>query len=122
MTMRLDPPHLGTIQMNVAVNHGMVTATIETSTESARQMLQSDMTTLKQALSDAGINVDAINVSVSTDLNQGWRPPTGGQTTPDGRSNFTGGRHPFGFPNRTNGFDSALSSSPLQSGRFDYLA
>lgn len=70
MVLRLDPPHLGTVQMNVTVEHGIVTATLQTSTEQARDVLQADLGTLKQTLSQSGINVDQINVSVGTNTSQ----------------------------------------------------
>ncbi len=80
MTLRLDPPHLGQIQMNVAVADGAVTASLKTSTESARQILQSDLGSLKQMLADAGVKVDQVDVSVSTNLHQqAWNPYSGSQ-------------------------------------------
>jgi flagellar hook-length control protein FliK len=86
MTLRLDPPHLGTIQMNVAVNEGAVTASLRTSTESARQILQSDLGSLKQMLADAGVKVDQVQVSVSTNLNQqAWNPYSGSQAGAGGQ-------------------------------------
>jgi len=80
MTLRLDPPHLGMLKMNVTVAEGVVSATLHTSTEAARQILQSDLSSLRQALADSGINVDTINVSVGTDSGSGqlWNPHSGG--------------------------------------------
>ncbi|MEN6370669.1 MAG: flagellar hook-length control protein FliK [Armatimonadota bacterium] len=90
IVLRLDPPHLGTVNMNVSVADGTVTATIQTSTESARQVLQSDLATLKQSLSDAGINVDQINVSVGGNPDQsqqGWNFNSGSHDwTPGGKA------------------------------------
>lgn len=124
MAIRLDPPHLGTVQMNVAVSNGAVTASIETSTESARQILQSDMAALKQSLSDAGIRVDSISVSVNTN-NQGWHPPTGGQNGQNAygkQPNYAAARHSLGYGGIGSGSESVRTAHASSSGRFDYLA
>ncbi len=70
MTLRLDPPHLGVIHMNVSAQQGSVVASIQTSTEAARHALQSDLTSLRQSLADAGIAVDSINVSLANTPDQ----------------------------------------------------
>jgi len=64
MSMRLDPPQLGTVQLDVTSRGGSVTAHLQTSTLAAKQMLESDLPALKQSLAESGINVDSINVSV----------------------------------------------------------
>lgn len=82
MTLRLDPPHLGSVNMNVSVAEGVVTASIETTTESARQVLQADLATLKEALASSGVHVDSINVTVGGQ-NQTWQHSnSGGQGSP----------------------------------------
>ncbi|MDO8585666.1 MAG: flagellar hook-length control protein FliK [Armatimonadota bacterium] len=72
MTLRLDPPHLGSVRMSVTAAEGTVTAVLRTSTESARQLLQADIAVLKETLARSGINVDAIDVSVGAGPDQGW--------------------------------------------------
>ncbi len=79
MTLRLDPPHLGTIQMSVTADQGVVTANLRASTELTGQVLEADLSALRQALAAAGIEVDAIAVSVSDDLNEGWNWHAGAQ-------------------------------------------
>jgi flagellar hook-length control protein FliK len=78
MAIRLDPPHLGVLNMSVTAQQGSVVANIQTSTEAARHVLQSDLSSLKQALADAGITVDSINVSLSNTPDQPGTP-NGGQ-------------------------------------------
>lgn len=77
MTLRLDPPYLGTIHMKVIAEQGVVTANLKTSTETARQILEADMSLLRQSLADAGIHVDAISVSVGDALDLDWHTHTG---------------------------------------------
>lgn len=124
IALRLDPPHLGTVQMNVSVAEGTVTATLQASTESARQVLQSDLATLKQNLADAGINVDKIEVSVgsSPDHSQGWNLDSGNQEwVPGGRTN--GGAW-YGNGSREPEFitDAAVTARGISSGRLDFFA
>ena len=92
MSLRLDPPHLGTVHMNVSVVEGSVTASIQTTTESARQVLQADLATLKENLANSGIHVDKINVSVGGDQNQAWQQShSGGHGSPsEGRAHSGG--------------------------------
>jgi len=79
MTLRLDPPHLGMLHMTVSAQEGTVTASLQTSTETARQVLEADLSGLRQALSDAGIQVDNVEVSVGGNLDQGWSARDGAQ-------------------------------------------
>lgn len=122
MVIRLDPPHLGNLQVNVTVSNGSVSASIQTSNETTSQLLQADMANLKQALSDAGIRVDSINVSVSTNLNQNWQPPSGGQNAPGKQPNYAAARHAFGYTGSDTSVESTRSARSSGSGRFDYLA
>ena len=77
MTLRLNPPQLGTIYMNVKIEQGIMTAAIQTSTESAKQVLESGINALRQALADSGVNVDSLSVSVGADLSYNWNQHTG---------------------------------------------
>lgn len=125
IVLRLDPPHLGTVNMNVSVTGGTVTATIQTTTEAARQALQSDLATLKQSLSDAGINVDQINVSVggNHDQSQGWNLNSGSHDwTAGGKAN--GGTF-YGDPSQQDSepvVDASGITIRTSSGRLDFLA
>jgi flagellar hook-length control protein FliK len=88
MALRLDPPHLGTVNMNVSVVQGAVTATIETSSVTAKHVLEANLSALKQALTDAGVQVEKINVSVGSNLDQAFNPFENGHGMPNhqGRS------------------------------------
>lgn len=122
MTLRLDPPHLGTLNMSVSTQDGSVVAHIQTSTESARHVLQADLPTLKQALSDAGIVVDSINVSLNSTLGQSSTPHGGHHAH---RRNHGGhvGPH-FGQESLSAGSEPSVSESRTVygAGLFDYLA
>lgn len=122
ISLRLDPPHLGLVRMNVSTVDGTVTATIQTSTETAKQVLSADVSVLKQALADAGVRVDSIDVSVGADLNQSWGPHTGTHGGPAwGESRGHGSSTPR-FLGRESGQDSTYTSRSQAIGGFDYLA
>ncbi len=85
MALRLDPPHLGNVNMSVTVQEGSVSAIIQTATESARQALVSNLDGLRQSLIEAGVRVDSINVTIGGDLNHGLQyQPQGQQYSPQG--------------------------------------
>jgi len=122
MTLRLEPPHLGMLHMSVTAQQGIVVASIQTSTEAARQVLAADLPSLAQALVDAGVKVDSINVSVGGSADQGWTP----QSDAHGGRPDAGSHGDSRFVREVLGpaFDSGLvESRRLEiTGRLDYLA
>jgi len=124
ITLRLDPPHLGTVQMNVSVVEGTVTATLQTSTEAARQVLQSDLVTLRQNLADAGINVDKIEVSVNSnpDHSQGWNLDSGNREWVSGGRANGGAWYGSGLREPEFITDTVVTARGMSSGRLDFLA
>jgi flagellar hook-length control protein FliK len=64
ISLRLDPPHLGSVDMTVNTDRGMVTAHINASSDASKVILESSLPVLRQTLADAGIHVDSITVSV----------------------------------------------------------
>ncbi|MHB0912665.1 MAG: flagellar hook-length control protein FliK [Armatimonadota bacterium] len=122
MTLRLDPPHLGTVQMSVSVDNGSVTANLQTGTATASHLLQSDLPALKQALADAGINVDAINVSVGGNSGQGWNPHSGNGGRDAGNGEPRHARYPGWQQHSEEPFGLREETRPRTAGRFDHLA
>lgn len=62
MKIRLDPPHLGQLQIDVSMDEGTLTASFQTSNEEATRLLSHSMQQLKHSLEAAGVNVDRIQV------------------------------------------------------------
>lgn len=62
--MQLNPEHLGKINLQVAAKNGVVTAQIATETLEAKEMLEAQLSTLKETLEHQGVKVDAVEVSV----------------------------------------------------------
>lgn len=121
MSLRLDPPHLGSVQMNISTHNGTVTADLQTSTVTAKQMLESDLSALKKSLSDAGVNVDSISVSVGGNSTQsgGFHDQSAREYQENWRSSNSG------FYQNSNSIDSASSVAAAArpaAGQLDFLA
>jgi len=62
MTLKLDPPELGALQVQVHLRDGVMTATFQTSNDDATRMLSHSLSSLKSALESQGINVEKLQV------------------------------------------------------------
>lgn len=72
--LRLSPPELGSLRLQVSVQDGVMVARLETETEAARSSLVSNLPALRERLAEQGVRIERFDI----DLMQ--RPPTG---TPD---------------------------------------
>jgi flagellar hook-length control protein FliK len=72
--LRLSPPELGSLRLQVSVQNGVMVARMETETEAARSSLVNNLPDLRERLAEQGIRVERFDI----DLMQ--RPSTG---TPD---------------------------------------
>jgi flagellar hook-length control protein FliK len=72
--LRLSPPELGSLRLQVSVQDGVMVARMETETEAARSSLVNNLPDLRERLAEQGIRVERFDI----DLMQ--RPSTG---TPD---------------------------------------
>lgn len=70
MNMRLDPPELGTIRVQMTIARGMVAAEFHASTQQARALLDQHMTMLRTALENQGLTVDRLTVQLSQGQSQ----------------------------------------------------
>jgi flagellar hook-length control protein FliK len=66
MTIRLDPPELGALQISVHVRDGVMTAAFETSNDQATRVLSHSLGQLKSALESAGMSVEKLHVQQSS--------------------------------------------------------
>jgi flagellar hook-length control protein FliK len=65
MNMKLTPPELGTLRIQMSINQGAVTAQFTASTEQAQQMLERGMSGLRTALQQHGLTVERLGVSLN---------------------------------------------------------
>ncbi|MBL1212529.1 MAG: flagellar hook-length control protein FliK [Ignavibacteriae bacterium] len=74
ITLQVIPKKLGRVKVVVDIVDQMVQTKIEVENESAKQLLQNNMDTLKQSLSQSGIQLSNYSVSLSSSNNKTYRP------------------------------------------------
>ena len=62
MTMRLDPPELGQLRIQMTIARGMVTAEFHPTTAQAQALLDQSLATLRTALEAQGLGVERLTV------------------------------------------------------------
>ena len=66
MQMQLNPEHLGKLYIEVTTREGNVSAHIMTQNELVKEALEAQMAELKQSMNQAGVKVDAVEVTVGS--------------------------------------------------------
>lgn len=64
--MQLNPENLGKMYVNVSSKQGVVNAQIATTNEAVKEALEAQIVELKETLQQAGVKVDAIEVTVAS--------------------------------------------------------
>jgi flagellar hook-length control protein FliK len=62
MHIRLDPPELGPLHVTVRMDDGVMTASFQTSSDQATQLLSHSLTQLKHVLESQGVTVEKLQV------------------------------------------------------------
>lgn len=62
MQVRLSPPELGALQIEISIRDGLVSARLETHSAAAQQLLSDNLHQLKESLSQQGLVVDRLDV------------------------------------------------------------
>jgi flagellar hook-length control protein FliK len=63
MSLHLDPPELGALQIRVEMKGGVMTASFETSSDQTAKLLSHSLTDLKTSLEAQGVTVEKIHVT-----------------------------------------------------------
>jgi flagellar hook-length control protein FliK len=71
LTVRLSPPELGTLQIDVSSRDGVISARLEAQTETARQTLTDHLPRLREALAHLGATVERIDVHIASPASSG---------------------------------------------------
>lgn len=90
LRIRLHPPELGALQVDVTVRDGAVSARLEVQTAAAHQTLVEHLGQLREALSQSGAPVERIDVQLADPTREDGRPD--GQPRQDGQSSDREGR------------------------------
>lgn len=86
VTLRLTPPELGTVRIQLQLASGTVSASLQAESASARTMLTQQLSQLRTALESQGLNVERLNVQPMQQTSQSSLQQQSQQSTPDGRS------------------------------------
>lgn len=88
VTLRMHPPELGVVKIDMQVRAGVVTATFHAEHPSIQNLLSHEMGQLRQALQSQGMVVDRLEVRVrdATDANAARQDQSNGESPSDGRS------------------------------------
>jgi flagellar hook-length control protein FliK len=66
LEMQLNPEHLGKLYIELTAKEGNVSAHITAQNEAVKEALEAQMITLKENLNQAGVKVDAVEVTVGS--------------------------------------------------------
>lgn len=121
VTLRLSPPQLGTVRINLQLQGTVIAAQFHTETEAGRSILHQQLAQLRVALEGQGLSVERLGVQSMTASNQGSVHQHAGQQSSDespseGRSRgaFTGqggqqqDRNSQSDPHRKGSFEDVL--------------
>lgn len=86
MNIRLDPPELGELRIQMVLGRGSVSATFEATNEQTQAMLNKNLSALRTALESQGLTVERLHVQV----NQGSGAQTQAEDATDDQSRHGG--------------------------------
>ena len=66
MEMQLNPENLGKVYVNISTEEGIVNAHFRATNEVVKEALETQIATLRENLSQAGVKVDAIEVTIAS--------------------------------------------------------
>ncbi|MCA9289998.1 MAG: flagellar hook-length control protein FliK, partial [Phycisphaerales bacterium] len=95
MTMRLDPPELGQLRIQMTITRGVVTAIFEATSQQAHALLDRNIATLRTALESQGLTVERLTVHSSAHANAHGTARDDGQpqhSRSDGRDDASRGQ------------------------------
>ncbi|QDT42092.1 Flagellar hook-length control protein FliK [Gimesia alba] len=73
LKIRLSPPELGTLQIEVSLKNGEYTAKLEVQNRHAQKVINDNIAQLKEALTKTGVSLDRIDVHINTDSTEDQR-------------------------------------------------
>ncbi|WP_299465773.1 flagellar hook-length control protein FliK, partial [uncultured Gimesia sp.] len=73
LKIRLSPPELGTLQIEVSLKDGVYTAKMEVQNQRVQKVINDNIAQLKDALAKTGVSIDRIEVQISTDSSEDQR-------------------------------------------------
>ena len=77
--LRLSPPELGSLRLELSMQNGVMTAAVETETPAARQVLLDHLPALRERLAEQNIRIERFDVDVRQDNSGGQADPGASQ-------------------------------------------
>lgn len=74
LQLRLSPPELGSLQLELTVKDGALTASLQTETQAARRLLLDHLPALRERLAEQNVRVERFDVDVRRDGQGGQSP------------------------------------------------
>jgi flagellar hook-length control protein FliK len=71
LQLRLSPPELGTMRLELSIENGAMTAALETENSVARQVLLDHLPSLRERLAEQNIRIERFDVDVRQDASDG---------------------------------------------------
>lgn len=113
MKIQLKPDFLGKLHLNVSVENGVVTAKFNAESHQVKAIIEANLNTLRDALSEQGVKVDQLVVNVGTGTEY-----SGFQEHARGQYQNLGRRNPGGIT-VSDEYDAGLASQILTSAMSD---
>jgi flagellar hook-length control protein FliK len=83
LQLRLNPPELGSLKLQLSVKDGVMSAQVETENANARRVLLEHLPMLRDRLADQNIRVDRFDVDVRQEGSGGQANPNGSNQNPN---------------------------------------
>ncbi|WP_417389226.1 flagellar hook-length control protein FliK [Gimesia sp.] len=84
LKIRLSPPELGTLQIEVSLKNGEYTAKLEVQNRHAQKVINDSIAQLKEALAKTGVSLDRIDVHINTESREDQRSSQSGTQSNSG--------------------------------------
>jgi flagellar hook-length control protein FliK len=123
--LRLSPPELGSLRLELSMQNGVMTATVETETPAARQILLDHLPALRDRLAEQNIRIERFDVDVRQDNSGGQADPRASQQEHrQQQPQQPNPRHPGGRPAATHSptSDAPHALSRLTNSELNVLA
>jgi len=79
LRIRLTPPELGTVRIEISSRGGTLTARLEVETAAAQQTIQHNLSLLRDTLAQQGTQLQRIDVHLTPSRSEEGQPQSGGQ-------------------------------------------
>jgi len=114
LVVRLTPPELGSLRVQISQSANGMTAQIETSGDQVKSLLQAHLTALNQAFSDAGLKMDSVSVSSGTSFGSLMQDTAQGSA----QQQYSGQRRYYGSSQDSGGSQNMINM-PINSAAVD---